>query len=122
MKTIHLLELLGAAVLMCLAASSFATDVREGTSGACIPASERAGREFGCFIVAAQPVGSLDQPAFWHVETFPNRAAAETAKTAHGAVIEAFGKVWLLTIADSGWQSQGGTHLAQIGPIPTTPG
>jgi hypothetical protein len=44
-------------------------------------------------IVAAQPVGQLERAgAFWHVETFPNRAAGEKAK--RGTVLEAFGKVW----------------------------
>jgi hypothetical protein len=72
--------------------------------------------------MAAQPVGALHHAAFWHVETFPDRAAAEQAKGAHGTVLEAFDKVWLLTIADAGWRSHGGTHLAEIGPLPTTPG
>jgi hypothetical protein len=86
--------------------------------GPCIPASERAGRTFGCFIVASLPVGQLKRAVFWHVETFARRAAAEKAKGARGVVVEAFDKVWLLTIADAGWRSQGGTHVANIGPVP----
>ena len=31
--------------------------------------------------------------------------AAQKAKDAHGAVLEAFDKIWLLTIADAGWRS-----------------
>ena len=27
-----------------------------------------------------------------------------------------------LTIADAGWRSQGGVHVAEIGPLPTIPG
>ena len=90
--------------------------------GPCIPASERAGRTFGCFIVASLPVGQLERAVFWHVETFASRAAAEKAKSARGVVVEAFDKVWLLTIADAGWRSQGGTHVANIGPVPVKPG
>lgn len=52
------------------------------------------------------------------LETFATRAAAEKARNSRGAVLEAFDKVWLLTIADAGWRSQGGTHIAEIGPIP----
>ena len=37
-------------------------------------------------------------------------------------MVEAFDKVWLLTIADAGWRSQGGTHVANIGPVPVKPG
>jgi quercetin dioxygenase-like cupin family protein len=109
-----------ALLLVCIAAS--AADAPQDTGGACIPASERAGRQFGCFILAAQPIGKLDHPTFWHVETFPTRAAAEKAKDARGAVLEAFDKVWLLTIADADWRSKGGTHVAEIGPIATQPG
>jgi hypothetical protein len=102
--------------------SAFAADVPEDTGGACIPASERAGRQFGCFILAAQPIGKLDHATFWHVETFPTRAAAEQAQGPRGAIVEAFEKIWLLTIADAGWRSKDGTHVAEIGPIATTAG
>ena len=88
---------------VCIAAS--AADAPQDTAGACIPASERAGRQFGCFILAAQPIGKLDHPTFWHVETFATREAAQKVKDAHGAVLEAFDKIWLLTIADAGWRS-----------------
>jgi quercetin dioxygenase-like cupin family protein len=95
----------------------------QDTASACIPASERDGRAFGCFIVAAQPLGRLERPAtFWHLETFPTRAAAETAKSARGVVLEAFDKVWLLTIGDAGWRSSGAVHVAEIGPLTITPG
>jgi quercetin dioxygenase-like cupin family protein len=111
------------AALLSLALSAPAQSQPQDTGGACIPASERAGRLFGCFIVAAQPVGQLERAAaFWHVETFPNRAAGEKAKSARGTLLEAFGQVWLLTIAEAGWRSPGGLHVAEIGPLPTTPG
>ena len=90
----------------------------QDTAGACIPASERAGLAFGCFMLAAQPLGQLERAAtFWHLETFPTRAAAEKAKSPRGVVLEAFSKVWLLTIADAGWRTAGATHVAEIGPL-----
>jgi quercetin dioxygenase-like cupin family protein len=95
----------------------------QDTAVGCIPASERAGREFGCFIVAAQPVGQFERAAvFWHLETFPTRVAAEKAKSARGVVLEVFGKVWLLTIDDQGWRSVGGARVAEIGPLTIVPG
>ena len=90
--------------------------------GPCIPTSERAGRAFGCFIVASLPLGQLERAVFWHLETFASRAAAEKAKSAHGVVLEAFDKVWLLSIADAGWRTAGATHVAEIGPLATKPG
>lgn len=101
----------------------FAHGQSEDKRGPCIPASERAGRPFGCFILTAQAVGQADRSAwFWHLETFPARAAAENARGARGTVLEAFDKVWLLTIAEAGWRSSGSTHVAEIGPLPTTAG
>ncbi len=76
----------------------------------CKMASSTGMTPFGCFIVASLPVGQLERAVFWHVETFASQAAAEKAKSARGVVVEAFDKVWLLTIADAGWRSQGGTH------------
>jgi hypothetical protein len=47
----------------------------------CLPVSERAGREVGCWIMASQPLGQLSQPAvFWHLDSDPTRSAAETAQ------------------------------------------
>jgi hypothetical protein len=66
-----------------------------------------------------QPLGVLPQrPLFWDIDTFPTRSAAEAEKGARGSVVEAFGKVWLLTIAEQGWRAQGGERVAEIGPIP----
>ena len=113
------LRLLFAAAFLLVTMSSWAGDPPfEG----CIPASERAGRPVGCFILASQPIGKLEHPPFWHLETFATSAAAEKAKGSRGVVLEAFDKVWLLTIAEAGWRSQGGTHVAEIGPIPAKPG
>ena len=120
MKT-RILALAAAAALLMSASSLPAADAAQDTGGACIPNQPYA-PSFGCFLLNAQPVGKLDHPAFWHLETFPTRADAEKAKSEHGAVVEEFDKVWLLTIADQGWRSKGGTHVAEIGPLPTTAG
>ena len=85
----------------------------------CKPASERVGDQKGCWILADQGLGRLPQkPMFWHLVNYPTRAEAETAKGPYGTVIEAFEKIWLSTIAESGWQTPGGTRVAEIGPLP----
>lgn len=116
-----IVDLAAAGTLLLLSVSLPAADAPQDTGGACIPNPTYA-PSFGCFLLTAQPVGKLDQPAFWHLETFPTRAEAEKAKNEHGAVVEEFDKVWLLTIADEDWRSKGGTHVAEIGPLPTTAG
>jgi len=80
----------------------------EGTGGTCVPVSERAGRNLGCYITA-QSVGYLGrEPMFWHLDTYSSRTAAEAAKGVHGTVVESLGQVWLFTIADEGWLPVGG--------------
>ena len=51
--------------------------------GPCIPASERAGRAFGCFIVASLPVGQLERAVFWHAGKSGTVRDIKTSKTGH---------------------------------------
>ena len=104
---------------------SAAVSVRAQTPqgfGICVPSSQRASREIGCFIQAEQSLGVLaPSQAFWHITRFDSRAAAERANaaaTVKGTVVDAFAKSWLFTIADSGWQPRTGYRAAVIGPLP----
>jgi quercetin dioxygenase-like cupin family protein len=111
------------AATLTLAVALPASGQPQDSTESCVPASERAGRTYGCFIVASQDVGRLGPAAvFWQLETFPTAAAATKARSARGSVLEALGKVWLLTIGGSGWRSPGGTHVAEIGPLPIAAG
>jgi hypothetical protein len=84
----------------------------------CLPISERAGRDVGCWLIVAEPLGQLPRSeVFWHLDTFPTRAAAVAAKGARGTVVEALGRVWLFTIGEAGWRASGGVRVAEIGPI-----
>jgi quercetin dioxygenase-like cupin family protein len=86
-------------------------------SGPCRPVSERTS-EVGCWVLSEHPIGELTQSTvFWHLDTYPTRAAAEAANSALGTVVESFGKVWLFTIADKGWRPVGGEYVAEIGPL-----
>jgi hypothetical protein len=84
----------------------------------CKPVSERTG-ELGCWIIAHESVGQLNQSqVFWHLDVYPTRTAAEAAKGDRGTVVDSLGKVWLLTIAEEGWRPLGGERIAEIGPLP----
>src|SRR2546425_1676319 len=112
----------GPALLLLMAPPS-ALGQTGGTGVTCIPVSERAGREFGCFILATQAIGPLESgQAFWHLSTFATRAAAQAAAGPHGKVVESLGTMWLLTIADARWRPSQGTHVATIGPLPVARG
>jgi quercetin dioxygenase-like cupin family protein len=89
--------------------------------GACnTPVSQRLS-EVGCYLTASAVLGSLGPgPVFWHLYTYPTRAAAEAAKGPHGTVVESFGKAWLYTIAGEGWRPSSGERVAVLGPLAIT--
>lgn len=90
--------------------------------GACRPVSERT-QDVGCWVLTNQEVGQIAQSQiFWHLDAFPDRAGAEAAKGPRGTVLEALGKIWLLSIEDAEWRAAGGDHIASIGPLPISPG
>jgi len=87
----------------------------------CRPVAERT-REQGCWIIGQQNIGRLShRTAYWRIDSYPSRTEAEANKTPRSAILESFGKVWLLTI-DERRRSSGRAHVAEIGPLPIEPG
>jgi hypothetical protein len=86
----------------------------------CEPVTQRAGREFGCFITARQELGSLprDSALYWHIDAFPTRAAAEAAKAPRSTVVRSLGRIWLFTIGEAEWKPSSGKRIALGGPLP----
>ena len=69
--------------------------------------------------LAVIKLGKLPQaPLYWHLDTYPTRAAAEATKSVRGTVVEVFDRVWLFTLAEAEWRPFGGDHIATIGPLP----
>jgi quercetin dioxygenase-like cupin family protein len=91
--------------------------------GVCKPLSERA-TEVGCWILVDHGLGKIEQAGvFWHLDAYPTRQDAERAKGPTGTVVEALGRVWLLTIEKAGWRpALPGERVAEIGPLPVTAG
>jgi len=107
-----------ACLLFMLSVHASATFGQSPARRTCLPISERAGREVGCWLFEAQPVGQLPtSEVFWHLDTYPTRPAAEAAKGPRGTAVEALGRVWLFTIGEAGWRSPGGVRVAEVGPI-----
>jgi quercetin dioxygenase-like cupin family protein len=99
-----------------------AADAQSSDQPTCRPRESRAG-EIGCWIIVDAPVGSLpSEPVFWHLDTYPSRAAAEAAKARSGTVVESMGKFWLFTIAGRDWRPGSGEHVAHVGPLPVRQG
>ena len=92
----------------------------QASSRPCLP--ERTDEPRSTCSTGSEKLGRLsDGPVFWHLDVYPTRAAAETAKGPRGTVIESLGKVWLFTIAETNWQPVAGMRIAKIGPLPVTP-
>jgi uncharacterized protein (TIGR02246 family) len=74
--------------------------------------------EFGCFIIATVRGLQFTEPAvYWHLRTFPSRAAAEAAKSATGVVVEEEGRVWLSEFGPRDSTLRVGEPVAVIGPL-----
>jgi quercetin dioxygenase-like cupin family protein len=74
--------------------------------------------EFGCFNVGTV-TGLLFAQAsvYWHLHTFPNRKAADAARSATGIVVEEEGRVWLSEFGDRNSAPRGGESIAVVGPL-----
>jgi quercetin dioxygenase-like cupin family protein len=77
----------------------------------------------GCYLAGTAQLGPAPAtPLFWHLDTYPTRAAAEAARGPRGTVVAAHGRTWLFTIAEAEWRPEGGQRVARVGPLPLTPG
>jgi quercetin dioxygenase-like cupin family protein len=76
----------------------------------------------GCYLTAVQPLGALPgQPLYWHLHTYPDRASAGSAAGRRSIVVEAFGRIWLYTLAERSWRPKTGARVAVIGPLRIRP-
>ena len=64
--------------------------------------------------VAELPAG----PLFWRVESFATLGQAQAAAGPMGLAAESGGKAWLFTLGPAGGSSNGGTKMAEVGPLP----
>jgi hypothetical protein len=89
-----------------------------GLPGWCdTPVADRKAEE-GCYTMAITELGALPrEPLYWHLDTFPDRAAAEAKRGPRSTVVEGHGKQWLFTIAEQTWRPDGGERVATIGPL-----
>jgi len=87
----------------------------------CRPVAERT-TDVGCWIMGREVIRELPRGAlYWHLDIFPTRAAAEAEEGKRGGtIIEAAGKVWLLTLAQPDWRPSGGQRAGRIGPLPVS--
>lgn len=69
-----------------------------------------------CLLAHAR-LGRIDEDTvYWSLDTYPTVEAANKDRTA-GAVIVAYGKIWLFTVGPLSQRPLRGQHVADIGPI-----
>jgi quercetin dioxygenase-like cupin family protein len=94
-----------------------AAQASEPPRGCGTPVSERK-TETGCYMTAEIALGVLPSGSlFWHLDAYPNRAAAEAARGPRGTAIESLGRHWLFTIAEERWRPATGERVASVGPL-----
>ena len=87
----------------------------------CKPVSERTSPE-GCWILASKPLGRLpNRPVFWTLDVCPDRDDAQAAATSRSTVLNALGRIWLLTVGEKLAMPVGGVRVTQVGPLPIKP-
>jgi quercetin dioxygenase-like cupin family protein len=89
------------------------------TEVACVDVPAGAKRpEFGCFNVGtATGLHFSDPSVYWHLRAFPNRKAADAARSAIGIVVEEGGRVWLSEFGARNAAPRGGKAIAVVGPL-----
>lgn len=60
------------------------------------------------------PAGQL----YWRIETFPTLGGAQAAAGPTALAAEVSGKAWLFTLGPKDGTTQGGSKVAEIGPVP----
>ena len=86
-----------------------------------VPAGQKR-PEFGCFAIASTKALQFPQSqVYWHLITFPNRAAAEAEKSSTGIVVEEDGRVWLSEFGPRNRSAKGGQPVAVVGPLELLP-
>ncbi len=78
--------------------------------------------EFGCFRIGIANNLKLKRATiYWHLYTFPSRAAADKAKSPTGIVVEENGSIWLSEFGSRNRPLHGGHRIAVVGPLTLSP-
>lgn len=73
----------------------------------------------GCSIIQSKVLpDGLEEPVFWHIDRFDSLERARAAVAPASIAFEAAGTSWLMTIESQTPDHHGGTHVAQVGPLP----
>ena len=75
-----------------------------------------------CAILARKTFPRLPHGSIvWRLETFPSMQTAQQAQTSASVVVQGGGKIWLMSLSQPGQRSNGGSYVAEVGPLPLLP-
>jgi len=78
--------------------------------------------EFGCFRIGiAKDLKLKRATIYWDLYAFPSRAAADTARSPTGIVVEKNERVWLSELGSRNRRLRGGHRIAVVGPLKLLP-
>jgi quercetin dioxygenase-like cupin family protein len=78
--------------------------------------------KFGCFRIGIAKDLKLERARiYWHLYIFSSKAAADTAKSPTGIVVEENGRVWLSEFGSRNRPLRGGHRIAVVGPLMLLP-
>ena len=100
------------------------SDAHEHGSFACneSPTPEKRPPNLDCALLVTKKLSSLPAgPLVWRFENFATKETAQGAAATASVVVEAAGKVWLLTLSSKGDRSKGGTFVAETDRLPPIP-
>lgn len=85
----------------------------------CVENSPERRGETGCSIIESKVLpDAIREPVFWHIDRFNSPERARAAVGPAGMAFEAAGTSWLMTIEPDTSDHHGGTHVADVGPLP----
>lgn len=90
----------------------------------CVANSPERHGEIGCSLVEDKHITiSLQEPLYWHIDSFDGPKLAKAAVAASSLSFDAHGKWWLLSVESSTENHHGGTHVADVllPPLPRAP-
>jgi len=105
-------------------AQTKASDLHEHGAVACnqSPTPGKRPADAECAVLLLKKFSVLPPgPLVWRFENFPTKEAAQAAGTPASVVVEAAGKVWLITLAAKGGHSTAGTLVTETEPLPPIP-
>jgi quercetin dioxygenase-like cupin family protein len=109
----------GLTVVAAMLSMLIANTVAAQLMSPCVENSPERRGELGCSIIEKKILpGNLDEPVFWHIDSFDSLELARAAVGPRSVAFEAAGMFWLMTIESQMAGHHGGHHVAQVGPLP----